>query len=126
MTKKAAVAKPVRLVSKWFALPGEEKVVLPAIAKLAKEVLEREPGTLMYLVHTPYADQATLRSIPPPEAGMILFFEMYASPAAFDAHVNGKLFKRFVARYGKKFVPLHEKPFTTCEFLHPYAGFVRS
>jgi len=94
---QGASGKPVRLISKWFVLPGHERAVLPALRKLAAVVRATEPGTLMYLVHTPY-DQRKLRSTPPPNSGLVLFFEMHASPKAFDVHVNGSLFTTFDAR----------------------------
>jgi len=98
--------------------------VLPAIANLAAEVQANELGTLMYLVHTPYSD-ATHPSIPPTNTGEIVFFEMYADLAAFDTHVSGPYFQRFLADYGGMFVQHNEQPFVTCEFLSPNSGFVR-
>jgi predicted enzyme related to lactoylglutathione lyase/quinol monooxygenase YgiN len=116
---------PVSLTSHWFIAPGREIEARQALMALPAAVQANEPGTLTYLVHTPYGADARLQSLPPPEPLRVLFFETYADPDAFLAHVNGPTFTHFVATYGHCFVGTNGKPYTTVQFLDLLAGFVR-
>jgi predicted enzyme related to lactoylglutathione lyase/quinol monooxygenase YgiN len=113
----------VSLTSRWFIQPGLEGVVLPALIQLAAQVQADEPDTLTYLVHFPFVADIRLQSLPPPDPLMVLFFETYASPDAFLAHVDGPTFTSFVAEYGQCFVQAGGKPYTTVQFLDFLAGF---
>jgi uncharacterized protein len=116
----------VSLVSQWFIAPGCQAEAIAAIRKVAADVLAGEPGTLTYLVHTPLTGVATLESVPPAPPGSVVFFETYANPEAFEAHVNGPIFTEFVAKYGRCFVTAHTSPYTTVQFLDNFAGFART
>lgn len=115
---------PISLTSQWFLLPGCEEAALGALRQLAADVEAQEPGTLTYLVHTPYIGP-NLQSLPP-AAPSVLFYETYQDEAAFVAHVTGPLFTNFVAQHGSLFVQSHGKPFTVTLFLSLQAGFVRN
>ncbi|MCV4339523.1 antibiotic biosynthesis monooxygenase [Pseudomonas capsici] len=114
---------PISLTSQWFIQPGQEMEARQALMQLALDVQASEPGTLTYLVHTPFGADARLQSLPPPDPLLVLFFETYASPDAFLAHVNGPLFTGFVAQHGHCFVSSNGKPYTTVQFLDTLAGF---
>ena len=117
---------PVSLTSSWFIRPGCERQAWPALQALAANVLANEPDTLMYLVHSPSGVDSSLQSLPPSEPGLVLFVEMYRSPDAFRAHVEGAVFTSFVRDYGHLFVPNADgEPYTTVTFLQRQAGFVR-
>lgn len=90
---------------------------------LAHDVQEGEPGTLGYLVHTPFGADGRLQSLPPPPPLLVLFFETYASPDAFIDHLNGPIFTAFVANHGHCFAGSNGKPYTTVQFLATLAGF---
>jgi uncharacterized protein len=118
----------ISLTAQWTFLPGQEARGLRALKRLAREVLAQEPGTLVYLLHTPDAKRG---SLPPPSPQTLLFFEVYADEKAFLAHVNGPLFTGFLKRYRDCFVapftpPGQEpSPFMVLQFLKREAGFVR-
>ncbi len=116
---------PVSLTSHWFIAPGHEVEARQALVALAADVQANEPGTLTYLVHTPFGADARLQSLPPAEPLLVLFFETYAGPDAFLAHLNGRIFTEFVATYGHCFVGTNGKPYTTVQFLDLLAGFIR-
>jgi uncharacterized protein len=116
----------VSLTSRWFIRPGREAEVLGAVRDLAARVQAGEPGTLLYLAHTPWAG-ADLQSLPPSPPQLLLFVEMYRDRQAFLDHVNGAIFVEFLRRYGECFIPdAQGRPYTTVEFLQREAGFVRA
>lgn len=116
---------PVSLTSQWFIAPGQEVEARQALMALPAAVQANEPGTLAYFVHTPYGADGRLQSLPPSEPLLVLFFETYADPDAFLAHVQGPVFTEFVATHGHCFVGANGKPYTTVQFLDLLAGFSR-
>ncbi len=116
---------PVSLISEWFLKPGSETEGIAALRELAEDVRANEPDTLTYLVHTPFQDDARLQALPPVDASSVLFFETYRDADAFLAHVNGPIFKGFVAAHGDLFIASNGSPYTTVEFLARQAGFIR-
>jgi quinol monooxygenase YgiN len=117
---------PVSLVSCWFIEPGREAEATAALTRLAGEVLETEPGTLTYLVHSAYQSDQPLQSLPPVDPRSIVFFETYRDADAFLAHVNGPVFTSFVSEHGALFVAANGKPYTTVQFLTTVAGHSRA
>ena len=66
--------------------------------------------------------------IPLDEQASITFFEVYASPEAFSAHVNGAVFQNFLSTYSHCFKQDPERPgwpITVNASLTPLAGFTR-
>lgn len=116
---------PVSLISEWFLKPGSEAEGLAALSQLALDVRANEPDTLTYLVHFPFQGDARLQALPPVDPSSILFFETYRDADAFLAHVNGPVFKGFVATHGDLFIASNGSPYTTVEFLWRHAGFTR-
>jgi quinol monooxygenase YgiN len=116
----------VSLTSQWFIRPGCEAEVIEVVTQLAADVEAQQPDTLTYLVHTPWAGEGGLQSLPPSNPLFLLFFETYRDAEAFHQHVTGPLFTQFVQQYGNLFVPSSDgKPYTTVQFLSQQAGFVR-
>ena len=124
MAEKSHAA--LHLTSEWFIQPGRESEVARAIARLVADVHGAEPDTLIYFVHKPAAPGGALQSLPPPAPNSLLFFEVYRDAAAFDRHVNGPIFTRFVTDHGALFICANGKPFTFVEFLTLEHGFLRA
>lgn len=123
----------VSLTSQWFIRPGCEDEVIEAVTRLAAEVESQQPGTLTYLVHTQWAGDGDLQSLPPFNPLSLLFFEVYRDAQAFKDHVNGPLFTQFVQQYGDLFITAGgksiaegDRPYTTVQFLSRRAGYVRN
>lgn len=115
----------LHLTSEWFIQPGRETDVARVLPKLVADVLATEPDTLVYLVHKPRPPGA-LQSLPPPDPGSLLFFEVYRDEEAFQRHVNGPVFSAFVREHGAMFISANGKPFTFVEFLTLEHGFMRA
>jgi quinol monooxygenase YgiN len=114
------------LIAKWTILPGNEKKAVAALKKLAKDVKQQEPGTLLYMVHVPNFKE---KSLPTPPAGEVVFFEIYKDQAAFLKHVGGSIFTNFVKQYGKLFLndfSATPQVYMSTEVLTQLAGFARS
>jgi predicted enzyme related to lactoylglutathione lyase/quinol monooxygenase YgiN len=116
---------PVSLTSTWFIRPGCESAALDALGRLAAQVHEHEPGTLMYRVHTALPDSARLQSLPPLDRLTVVFMETYRDADSFRAHVDGPLFTGFVREHGALFVGTAGQPFTSVSFLALHCGFER-
>jgi len=116
----------ISLVSNWWIVQGNEAKVLPALKELAANVKAHEPGTLMYTVHFPnFGDGISSHtSRPVPRPGAVIFVESYQDWDAFDAHVEGPIFKKFVGDYGHYFVQSEKGgPYTGVVFMDRIAGF---
>lgn len=92
------------LISVWKLRNGCPTELVQALHDVAATVRKAEPDTLGYSVHlvapAPLGpDRHAL--VPPPspipgsDQGEVVFFEIYAGSAAFDAHVNGAVFTAF-------------------------------
>lgn len=79
-------ATPFALVVRFTVRPGAESAFDALVADTAAGIREREPGTLMYACHK--VDGAPRQRI---------FYELYASRAAFDAHESQPHTRRFLA-----------------------------
>lgn len=116
----------VSLTSRWFIRRGCEAQALAALDELAAAVHRQEPDTWVYLVHVAPEDEPRLQSLPPSPPRQVVFFETYRNREAFERHVNGPVFATFVKEHGKLFVQDSSgAPFTTVDFLHRKAGYVR-
>jgi len=120
------------LTSTWTLEQGNEQAGIAALKSLAQQVREGEEGTLLYLVHMPEMSRA---SQPTPCHLDVVFFEIYRDRDAFCAHVNGPIFKGFLATYGSLFLSTRGEcddssvpagPYLSVEFLDRKAGFIRS
>jgi len=125
-------APMLSLIATWTLQPGHEKAGLAALKRLAKKVLAEEPGTLVYLVHSPDPAMDSLPRVAPQQ---VVFFEVYADKKAFLAHVTGPLYQGFVARHKDLFLcttvtgasgETVTTPFVNVQFLKRQAGFLRN
>ncbi|MEY4581266.1 MAG: hypothetical protein RL701_5969 [Pseudomonadota bacterium] len=114
----------LHLTSKWFIQPGRADAVDRALDELVAAVQTHEPDTLVYMAHRPLTIGG-LQALPPSDANTVVFFEIYRDVAAFQRHVSGPVFTRFVAQHADLFVAANGKPFTFVEFLELRRGFVR-
>lgn len=118
------------LIARWTIKKDCNAKAVAALKKLAKAV-EAEPGTLMYLVHTPdpiqFTDQGgnVHESLPTASTQEVLFFEQYKNKQAYLDHVSGPTFQAFLKDYGDLFVSSHGNSFVEVEFLTRQAGFIR-
>lgn len=120
-------ASKLTLTSHWFIRPVHGEDVMEAIRHdLVPQIKAEEEGTLTYFVHRPYGAEADLQPLPPTDAQLLLFYEEYASPEAFHAHVNGHIFTSFVAQHADSFVQANGHPYVTVTFLSREAGFSRA
>jgi quinol monooxygenase YgiN len=123
----------ISLYSNWWLKPECIEIAKPILQALAEEVKAHEPDTLMYLVNFSRYDfpNTEIVSEPKTRPGAITFMEKYRSWKAFEDHLYGPIFTKFVADYGHLFVqaePAHgekSKPFTQVVFLDELAGFRR-
>lgn len=83
------------------AAKGFDDLVAETVAKIS----ENEPGTVIYAVHR--VKDAPLSRV---------FYELYASRGAFDAHEQQEHTKRFLAERGRYLTS------TRVEFLEPPTG----
>jgi quinol monooxygenase YgiN len=123
----------VSLIARWWITPGQEEIVMPALERLAAQV-RAEPGTLLYLVHTPNFTPPDPRSTsePVPRPGEVTFVEVYDSWQAFQDHLAGPAFTGFKRTYGPLFIQARgaagaqsTEPFIQVEFLDRVARFLR-
>jgi quinol monooxygenase YgiN len=119
------------LVARWTINPGCETGARAALEQLASQVRDQEPDTLLYLVFVPEMKEQSLPTASPLE---VVFVEEYRNKQAFLAHLDGPVFKQFVAKHLKLFLSttvtghdgkLVENPFVLVENLQRVAGFVR-
>jgi quinol monooxygenase YgiN len=111
------------LIAKWTILPGNEDNAIAALKKLAEQVQQQEPGTLIYTIFTPDFKE---KSLPTPPAGEVTFIEIYENNDAFMAHINGIAYQDFLTNYGQLFLnDFGGKPFVTFGVIEKQAGFFR-
>ena len=123
----------ISLYSTWWIKPENEEKIEVALQNLANEVKEKEEGTLMYLVHkpqydypTPKAGQKQIQSEPEVRPGTLVFVEKYKSWQAFEDHLYGPYFTKFVAEYKDLFIQNNNgNPFVQVVFLDEITGFIK-
>lgn len=110
------------IVAKWWILPGRDDEAVAALEKLASDVEEHEPSTVMYLIHTAIEEG----SRPPPPPTEVVFVSGWPDRAAFQEHLDGPVFKGWVAQYLDLFLTDdHGELFVSGEFIDRRAGFIR-
>lgn len=110
------------IVAKWWIVPGREDDAVAALMKLARAVEVQEPFTTMYLIHTSIAEGS--RPTPPPNE--VVFVSGWPDRAAFQQHLDGPVFKDWIAEYLDLFLTDDSGGlFVTAEFIDRHAGFVR-
>lgn len=110
------------IIAKWWIVPGKEDKAVAALGELALAVEQREPFTLMYLIHTSIVEGS--RPSPPPNE--VVFVSGWPDRDAFQKHLDGPVFKDWIAKYLELFLTDDSGGlFVTGEFLDRHAGFVR-
>ena len=115
---------------KWTIKTGCNEKALDGLQLLAQSVAQ-EPGTLMYLAHTPDSIRFTCtqgdehESLPTPSTQEVIFIEQCVDEDAFYQHVHGAAFQEFLREYGDLFLFNNRQPFVTIEFPKRQAGFIR-
>jgi quinol monooxygenase YgiN len=106
--------------------PGNEAAARAALTELAADVEKREPGTLMYLIHSPNLDP-NVKIFPPPTANQVLFLEGYKDQAAFLKHHGGKSIREFIGQHGGLFLNMYAPtlPFMITQGMELVHGFIR-
>lgn len=115
----------VSLHATWYILPGCELDAEQALKKLAFDVQEQEPDTLMYVIHTALPAAVPVHSLPPSNPHLVVFFETYRNADAFQRHLTGPVFTRFVTDHQHQFLAANGHPFNLVSFLETRAGFIR-
>jgi quinol monooxygenase YgiN len=111
------------LTGKWFINPEKVEEAIAALKKLALDVQNQEPGTLLYQIFIPNMGES---SLPPAVSTEVTFIEIYTNIQAFDDHINGEIFKCFVAVKGDLFVKdFNGNIYMTGEKLSTVGGFIR-
>lgn len=115
----------IPLMGKWTILPEKQDEAIPLLIKLANQVKDTEPGTLVYKVFTP---DFTRKSLPTPADGEVIFFEIYKDDAAYQYHVRKDgPFQNFLNQYGQLLFlnDFTNQLYFTLEMLEEQAGFIR-
>lgn len=127
----------VLLISKWQLLDGAPGCLIDILKKLASEVENAEPDTLMYRVHlqsTAPLEKDSLPKLPPPRPlsnesqKEVIFLEVYRDADAFSRHVLGDVFQHFlqeVRQYFKEDPDNAGQPLMQTEYLTLESGFAR-
>ncbi len=79
----------IALIARLRAKPGRRADLLDALDELVSAV-ERESGTLVYLLHTDDADEDS-----------VWFYELYANAAALEEHRTSDTMRRMKPRFGE-------------------------
>lgn len=110
------------IVAKWWIVPGREVEAVDALTKLASAVEQHEPFTSMYLIHTAIEEG----SRPPPPPNEVVFVSGWPDRAAFQRHLDGPVFKQWIAKYLDLFLTDDSGGlFVSGEFIDRRAGFIR-
>lgn len=110
------------IIARWWIVPGKEAEAVAALKELAAEVEAQEPYTLMYTIHT----TVTEGSRPPAPDNEVVFLSTWPDHAAFEEHLNGPVFKEWIAKYLDLFLTGDgDSLFVTGEFLERQAGYIR-
>lgn len=111
------------LTGKWYINPEKVEEAIKALKKLALDVQNNEPGTLLYKIFIPNIGES---SLPPVVSTAVTFIEIYVDVQAFEKHINGEIFKCFVAEKGALFVKdFNGNIYMTGEKLSKVGGFIR-
>ncbi|MDT7732826.1 MAG: hypothetical protein QOK45_3149 [Mycobacterium sp.] len=107
-------------------VPGNEPQAYAALGALAAQIERTEPGTWLYLIHTPNFDPG-INIYPPPAPVQVAFVEGYKNRAAFLKHHHGPNLAKFIADYGSLFLNMYgpTSPFVMVQTLELAVGFIR-
>lgn len=112
----------VSIVAKWSILPGKHAQAVAALQDLASRVELQEPFVSMYTIHVPNFEAA---SFPIPPEADVVFFSVFDNEAAFQKHLQGPVFRDWLAEHKDLFLFNNDNLFVVAEMLDRKAGFVR-
>ncbi|MEO8379836.1 MAG: antibiotic biosynthesis monooxygenase [Acidobacteriota bacterium] len=111
----------------WIS-PGNEARAYAAFSVLAAQVEQdqAQPGTWMYLVHTPNLDPG-VDIFPPPAPLQVFFVEGYKDRAAYGTHHTSPIMKEFIGKTGPYLLNMYgpSAPFFMGQTLEMIDGFIR-
>ena len=112
----------ISIVTKWWVKDGCEAKAIPALQDLAEQVREKEPYTVMYLIHTSIVEG----SLPTPSPNEVIFVGTWDNKEAFDKHLVGPVFKDWPEKHIDLFVIGDGGSlYVSSEFVDHKAGFIR-
>lgn len=112
----------ISIVAKWSILPGKHKEAVSALQDLACRVQTEEPFVPMYTIHVPNFQAA---SFPIPSDADVVFFSVFDDEAAFQKHLQGPVFRDWLAQHKDLFLFNNGNLFVVSEMIDRIAGFVR-
>lgn len=112
----------ISIVAKWSILPGKEDQAVVALKDLACRVQREEPFVPMYTIHVPNFKAA---SFPIPPAADVVFFSVFDDEAAFQKHLQGPVFRDWLALHKDLFLFNSGNLFVVSEMIDRIAGYVR-
>ncbi len=112
----------ISIVAKWSILPGKEDQAIVALKDLACRVQREEPFVPMYTIHVPNFKAA---SFPIPPAADVVFFSVFDDEAAFQKHLQGPVFRDWLALHKDLFLFNSGNLFVVSEMIDRIAGYVR-
>ena len=123
------------LVSKWPLRNGLPSELVDSIKKTVDKVQQTEPGTLLYSIHNdgynPFAQDTAIdknNSAGKTRQTDITFFEAYKNDQAFQDHIHGEVFTKFVKENLHYFCEDPKTPGSPkmqTQFLDRIAAFIR-
>ena len=132
-----SISGEILLLSRWKLKNGMTEDLLSRLQKLAIQVQENEPDTIMYRVHTQSRaplDTYFMPIIPQPNPialsiqKEIFFVEIYKNVEAYSAHVRGPVFNQFrqeTLQYFEEDPMIEGWPVMATTFLSLQSGFMR-
>jgi quinol monooxygenase YgiN len=112
----------ISIVAKWSILPGKHKAAVTALQDLACRVQREEPFVPMYTIHIPNFQAA---SFPIPSDANVVFFSVFDDEAAFQKHLQGPVFRDWLALHKDLFLFNSGNLFVVSEMIDRIAGYVR-
>lgn len=112
----------ISIVAKWSILPGKHEQAAIALKDLAGRVEREEPFVPMYTIHIPDFKSA---SFPIPSDADVVFFSVFDDAAAFQKHLDGPVFRDWLALHKDLFLFNSGNLFVVSEMIDRIAGYVR-
>jgi quinol monooxygenase YgiN len=113
----------ISIIAKWSILAGKHEAAVAALKVLAYRVQTEEPFVPMYTIHVP---DFSLVSFPTPPPTEVVFFSVFDDKEAFQKHLDGPVFRDWLAEHRELFLFNNDNLFVVSEWLSRQAGYVRA